>query len=1093
MRLILTAVLIISIIGCFSSCTSEKKKTLLRQKSEPLFTLLTKEETGISFRNKVVETDSNNYFTNQYIYNGGGVAVGDLNNDGLEDLYFTGNHTDDRIYLNLGDLKFQDVTLSCGIHTGHESWSSGVSFVDLNADGWLDIYVCKAGHNKSSENRRNQLYMNKGDGTFFLDKKSALSDPGLSTQASFFDFDLDGDLDVYVMNYPETFNADHVRKKHDEKANWASSDNLYRNDGKGSFKKITEKSGIGNYAFGLGLITADFNGDFYPDIYVANDYMENDYLYINKGDGTFSDEIKKRTGHNSQSSMGIDRADINNDGFEDFFIAEMLPSDYKRSKENMASMDIESFWYFISQGHHYQYMHNVLQVDNHTGYFSDVSQMAGVSKTDWSWSPILEDLDNDGKVDLFVTNGVKRDMLNKDAKAQRKLLEKKKGQLSAAELYNSIPSTKLSNYAYRNNGDFSFQELTNLWGLDQPTFSNGATAADLDNDGDLELIINNLEQEAFIYKNNSSEKGQNSYLKVKLEWPRSPNVNGLNSKVEVYSKGTVFSREVLQTAGYQSGRSAVVHFGLGELSRVDSARVIWPTGAVQTIEIEELNKYYTVVYNPSYTITPKSEKKYFEEIDPGSLGLTFTHKENVCYDFKSEILLPHKQSTLGPSLEVGDINGDGLDDLFIGGASGQDAALFIQSDQGKFTQTNISGRKEWENLDAAIFDADNDGDGDLYLVNGGGEEGIAKRDMYYVNKGSNGLAEHPRGIPEINWPNGSCIVHADFDGNGFQDVFVAGGAKPGTYPLADSSYFLLNEGGSFTSPESPWIADLPDAGFITSAVSTDFNQDGKPDLVIAGEWMPVSFYQNTGSSFKNVTASLGIEEEIGWWYSLKAADINQDGIEDIIAGNMGKNHKFRPSRDKPFMIYYDDYDENGSGDIVLANTYADGTCLPVRGKQCMSEQMPFISNEKVRDYGEFANSDLMNLLGKNPEESKVALAATEFSSSLFLSQRLGRFKREELPAMAQVGPVNGVCVFDVNNDGKLDILTAGNKYNTEVETTRADASVGCLLLSGETTVYNSGFFTRGNVKDIELLKTATETFVLVANNNSKMQVFRVLD
>jgi hypothetical protein len=355
------------------------------------------------------------------------------------------------------------------------------------------------------------------------------------------------------------------------------------------------------------------------------------------------------------------------------------------------------------------------------------------------------------------------------------------------------------------------------------------------------------------------------------------------------------------------------------------------------------------------------------------------------------------------------------------------------------------------------------------------------------------LAEYPRGIPEINWPNGSCIVHADFDGNGFQDVFVAGGAKPGTYPLADSSYFLLNKGGSFTSPESPWIADLTDAGFITSAVSTDFNQDGKPDLVIAGEWMPVSFYQNTGSSFKNVTAELGIEEEIGWWYSLKAADINQDGIEDIIAGNMGKNHKFSPSRDKPFMIYYDDYDENGSGDIVLANTYADGTCLPVRGKQCMSEQMPFISNEKVRDYGEFADSDLMNLLGKNPEESKVALAATEFSSSLFLSQRLGRFKREELPAMAQVGPVNGVCVFDVNNDGKLDILTAGNKYNTEVETTRADASIGCLLLSGETTVYNSGFFTRGNVKDIELLKTATETFVLVANNNSKMQVFRVLD
>ncbi len=615
----------------------------------------------------------------------------------------------------------------------------------------------------------------------------------------------------------------------------------------------------------------------------------------------------------------------------------------------------------------------------------------------------------------------------------------------------------------------------------------------MDNDGDLDLIINNLEDPAFIYENRSDQVNENQYLKFDLSWPNSPNVKALNSKVEIYSSIGTLSREVLPTAGFQSGRSTVLHFGIPKNLRIDSSSVIWPNGAAQRIEIDSLDKTYSVIYSPSFTSVPFTDARLFEEIDPSSIGLEFIHRENVYSDFEKEILLPHKQSTLGPALEVGDVNNDGLDDVFIGGASGQKASLFIQNKKGEFTSIRLSDRREWENIDATIFDSDNDGDGDLYLVNGGNEDEENRRDMYYLNQGTSGMIEYPRGRPGMKWPNGSCVVHADFDGNGFQDLFVGGGSKPGHYPLVDSSYMLLNENGRFSSPETPWISDFSEAGFITSAVSTDFNQDGKSDLVLAGEWLPVMFYMNTGSSFKNVTSELNLEEEVGWWCSLKVADLNQDGIDDIIAGNIGENHKFRPTKENPFRIFYDDYDKNGTGDIVLANTLDDGTSIPVRGKQCMTEQMPIISEEKVSSYGEFANSELDQLLGKDPESSKVSLSATQFSSCVFYSTGNGTFKREILPPVAQISPMNGIEVVDINNDGQLDIISAGNRFNTEVETTRADAGVGCVLLSGTDPVTNSGFFTPGNVKDIQVIKTPKQTYVIVVNNNSKTQVFRVLN
>jgi len=1089
---IIIQVLFIALL--FHSCSTPEKEPKTENRkttSQTLFKLLSPNETGIDFMNHVKETEENNYFNNQYIYNGGGVAVGDLNNDGFDDIYFTGNQTDDKLYLNKGNLKFEEITTSAGIKTGDDSWSSGVSFVDLNSDGWLDIYVCKAGINQSEENKKNQLYINKKDGTFYLDEISQLADPALTTQASFFDMDMDGDLDVYLINYPENFDDSQVAGEAKE-VPLIDSDHLYRNDGQGNFTDITKTSGITNYAFGLGIITADFNNDLFPDIYVANDFIENDFLYINNKNGTFSERIKYSTGHNSQSSMGIDRADIDNDGFEDFFVAEMLPSDYKRSKVNMASMNIESFWYSISQGNHYQYMHNVLQVNNQNGYFSDVSQMAGVEKTDWSWSPVLEDFDNDGLIDLFVSNGILKDMFNKDAKSRRKSLEKKGENLSLNQLYEMIPSTKLSNYIYQNQGDFKFKNQSQNWGITERTFSNGATTADLDNDGDLDLIINNLEDPAYIYENRASENG-NNHLTIELEWPNR-NSKGVNAKIELFKNGKIFSREILPTAGYQSGRSPKAHFGLGEITSIDSARVFWNFKAVQSFNVEALNTTQKVTFNPSRVHQPTPPKKYFKSVNPSDFGITFEHQENQFNDFEKEILLPHRQSTVGPALTVGDINGDGLDDLVLGGASGQKSRVCLQKSNGKFQELDL-GRSEYETMDAAIFDLNGDQFREIYLVNGGNETNSSgRKDMLYANNSGTGggFTEYPRARPSIGGVSGSCIVAEDFNADGQIDLFIGGRAKPNAYPLADSSYMCISSENKKFKQVNNWLPKMPEAGFITCAVSTDFNQDGKPDLVLAGEWTPVMFFENTGSSFKDVTSEKGAPEDIGWWYSLKAADMDGDGIEEIIAGNMGENHKFRPSHENPFVIYYDDYDQNGQGDIVLANTSESGECQPVRGKQCMSEQMPFISKEKVKNYNEFANANLSELVGKDIEQSKVKLQATMFSSSLFRMNSSGKFFRESLPAEAQKSAINAIEVIDINLDGELDLILTGNMYDTEVETTRADASTGCVLLSGKTAVRNSGLFVPGNAKKSSLINIQGETYLLVAINNGKCQMFKVL-
>lgn len=1053
-----------------------------------LFERLSSDSTSILFMNTVEENEVNNYFTNQYVFNGGGVAAGDVNNDGLPDLYFAGNDVEDKLYLNRGNMHFEDVTLSAGIDKAPGTWSTGVTMVDINADGWLDIYVCKSGHARSPEATQNLLYLNRGDGSFVeLGAELGLNDAGFSVQAAFFDYDRDGDLDLYVMNYPGEWNSKGILlAKQGLAVPPRFTDNLYRNEGNAKFSRIGFSAGINNYAFGLGLATTDVNGDGWLDIYVGNDYQENDYLYINNKDGTFSEEVKRFTNHNSQSSMGLDFGDINNDGLKDFFVAEMLPEDYRRSKVNMASMNPEAFWNFIDEGIHYQYMRNVLQLNSGANFFSDVAQICGVQKTDWSWSPFFADLDNDGDLDLYISNGIRRDMMYKDATKERENLNKQGKSWNYEQAYNMIPSTKLSNYVYRNDGDLHFTNCSEEWGLDELSFSNGAIYCDLDRDGDLDLVVNNLDDKAWICENNGTD---NNWLAVSLSHVGRGNRFGLNASVEVWRKGRGIFREIRPTKGFQSAVEAIAHFGLGKDDSIDSLRVIWANGNIQTVLNPGANQYFTVNYEDNAAIKPLEDSKMFTEVS-NQIGLVYSHQESEYDDFSREVLLPHRQSTLGPFIAVGDVNGDSWDDFYIGGAAGQAGQLFVQ-DGGVFKTIDVPNFHQdryFEDMGACFFDANGDGRNDLYVVSGGNEfdNQHIYRDRLYINMGDNSFSRAKLGRISSS---GSCVVSGDIDGDGDTDLFIGGRATPGRYPFADESFFLINEGGDFIKRREVICPEIGSLGIVTDAELVDFTGDGQLDLVVVGEWMKPVFFKGRSGKFEKV--KMLDEAATGWWNCIEAVDLDGDGDMDFVAGNMGENHKFRPSGDKPFHIYAHDFDENGILDIVLAKPLEDNTLVPVRGKQCMSEQMPFISADKFDSYEDFAAGDMESIFGESLLRSaSIHHEADNFSSCYIINDGKGSFYLEALPYLAQISAVNGVVILDVDGDGIEEVLVAGNMYGTEVETSRADASVGCLIKAGQS-ITNSGFFAPGNVKDLKCVKTPRGLLVLVANNNGPLQAFQL--
>jgi hypothetical protein len=1047
---IITAVLLVS-------CTTKDESTAL-------FSKLDQTRTGIDFANRLTETHSYNYFTWPYMYLGGGVSTGDINNDGLEDIFFTGNMVDNKLYLNKGNLQFEDISEPAGIK-GDGRWYSGTTFVDINQDGYLDIYCSVSGKNPP---HNNQLFINNGDSTF----TESAADYGIdlngnNMQSVFFDYDKDGDLDLYSINYPPTSFVAPIEYYAYQLENHApeDSDKLYRNDD-GRFTDVTEEAGLSSFGLSLGVVTSDVNNDGYEDIFVSNDFNAPDFLFINNQDGTFTNQIDTSLQQTSFFGMGADIADFNNDGYMDIFQLDMSAEDNFRSKANMSAMDTEAFYNSVKYGLHHQYMQNSLQLNNgntsgELPLFSNIARLAGVSSTDWSWAGLFADFDNDGLKDLFVTNGIRRDVNNKDFYAKYRSFfddlentpedEGKEEKVGLLNYLEEMPSEKLPNYMFKNNGNLTFTYKSEDWGLDEKTFSNGVAYSDLDNDGDLDLVVNNLEDTASIYENNSFENNQ---LTVDLQGENKVLPNG--SKVFLYTSKGMQVQEYNTVRGYLSSVSPLLHFGVGDTKNVDSLVVQWPNG--KSIKLEDIiaNQRLVVKYQENKaknrSVDMKlADEKMFQTLDTTDL---FRHYENPFNDFVAEVLLPHKNSTLGPALATGDLNGDGLEDYIVGSAVGQSSEVYVQNKEGDFEQLavpDLAKDKYHEDLGIIIFDAEQDGDQDFYIASGGNEfepNSLGYQNRFYENIGDNKFKRLKEALPNIR-TSGLNVTTSDYDHDGDLDLFIGGRLIPKKYPHPADSYILENVSTKgnpkFIDATAKTLPDLKSLGLVTASSWIDFNNDGWEDLVVVGEWMPVKFFKNNRGTFEDVSDQMLAGNTRGWWFAIEKGDFDNDGDQDLVLGNLGKNYKYKASESAPFKVYLNDFDENNTADIVLS--YKKGeTEFPVRGRQCSSQQMPAIKN-KFKDYNSFASADLKQIYTTKMLEESLSYEIESFES-IYLENDNGKFVSRPLPQLAQISSINQFVVEDFDSDGNLDVVLAGNLYNAEVETPRGDASFG-LYLQGD--------------------------------------------
>jgi hypothetical protein len=1070
----------------------------------PVFEKVSPEATGIYFENRIEENLASleNLFDFDYFYNGAGAGIADLNNDGLPDLFFTGNQVDNKLFLNEGGMKFREVSREAGINQGKQ-WSNGVTFADINADGWLDIYVSQGGPNPRLE-RKNLLFLNQHDGTFReVAEAYGLADMGISTQSAFFDYDGDGDLDCIVMNESEYYGADPIMLarllEQNPDAPYFNSSHLYRNDGD-KFTDVTREAGILRPIFGLGLSVSDINNDGRPDIYIASDYYLPDALFINQGDGTFRDDIKSHTQQISFYGMGIDIADINNDTLQDIFVLDMASSDHYRSKTLMASMNVPRFNYLTqTAGYHYQYMYNSLQLNMGQGHFSNIAQQTGMASTDWSWSVLMSDFDLDADKDIHVTNGYRRYALDNDLQQRVYQARQKYGDnvpLSVKkELYESMPSEKLPNLLYENLGGLSFEEKGKDWGLGDLTFSNGAAMGDLDGDGDIDLVVNNMDENAFVYRNLSVEQGRGNYLKVVVEGKTSEAF----PKVTLYHDSIAQFVEARRVRGYRSAHEPVAHFGLGKAMKADSLKIEWPGGKRLVLRDVEANQTLRVAAEQGLPSPPSgAPKTLFEPVDAQNMGILASHRENPYDDFATEILLPYKQSNFGPYLSTGDVNGDGRDDIYMGGASGQPGTLLLKKVSG-FAQVTIPAFMEdsaYEDMESAFFDLDSDGDLDLYVVSGGNafEQGSSLyQDRVYINDG-NGNFQRAPGALEGSLPfSGKAVTPVDFDQDGDTDLVVGNRILARNYPRSAPSALLENRGGilyDVTGEKAPGLADF---GIVNDLLPTDFDGDGRTDLIAVGEWTGVGFFKNTPGGYVLMDATeMGVPMS-GWWFSIHPTDANGDGLPDYVLGNVGHNLKFSASPEKPFKVFATDFDKNGTLDIVLSKKY-QGQYVPVRGRECSSQQMPFIA-EKFPSYSEFASASLEEVYGNSLSES-YEKEVNSFTSYLLLNRGNGQFTPIALPAEAQMAPVFGVLAEDLDADGLEDLILVGNIYETEVETPRLDALSGTTLLSNGDGTYRlaphvtTGLYLRGNVKSVLAYREYGKLWIMAGRNDDSPLLYR---
>lgn len=1070
------------------------------QKEKTLFSDLDPGDTGIKFRNDLVETADLNVLNYIYFYNGGGVAAGDLNNDGLADLVFTGNQTGNKIYLNKGGMSFEDISASAGIED-QDGWSTGVALVDINGDGWNDIYICRSG-NLNPDKRRNLLYINNRNNTF--SEQGAvyrLDDSGYSTHATFFDYDKDGDLDMFLINHSIHYfqvDNDFVKLRNRKDKDFGSK--LYQNNDN-IFVDVSEQAGIASnfISFGLGVAVGDVNGDGWPDVYVSNDFKEQDYLYVNNRDGTFTNELENCMDHISLFSMGSDMEDINNDGFPDLITLDMLPPDNLRLKMTAGAENFDKFSILHDAGFYWQYMRNMFHLNNGDGTFSEIGSLAGIGNTDWSWASLFADFDNDGNKDLFVTNGYVRDYTNMDfmkfmVDYQTEVSATGK-QLPILELIEKMPSSELTNYIFKNNGDLTFSPKIEEWGMNKKNISAGAAYADLDNDGDLDLIVNNVNDFASVYRNNSEELIKNNYVRVRLKGAPG-NLQALGARVEMYSADLKTYREHYTSRGYESSVDDVIHFGLGTRNKVDSVVVVWSDGSRQSVENPPINSITAVTYSTSAKV--KSEARGGEETgmpfftsEPDRIS--FAHEENDFNDFNVQRLLPHFLSRFGPALAKGDVDGDGLEDIFIGGAKGSSGKIFRQTHTGEFenvASTMLEADMHSEDVSAVFFDCDNDGDQDLYVVSGGYEFPAgdkALQDRLYINDGRGNFTK--RATIPVLLESKSCVKPIDFDNDGDLDLFVGGRLIHDRYPTAPPSFLLENDGSGNMKDVSQNFVGGNSLGMITDAAVADLNGDEWPDLILVGEWAPIRVFINNGGKFEERTEEYITQPANGWWNTITAADFDKDGDLDFIVGNLGVNAQITADEQHPSRLYYSDIDGNGSIDPILTS-YVGGISYPVPYLDDLISQVPSVRKTMFyyRDYGKATVEDIL----PGGSTKGVPYVFADQFRSVVLKNEGGKLRMTPLPVQAQFSPVFSILSTDANNDGWDDIILTGNLTKTRVRFGRYDANHGMLFLGNgkcEFTYvpqYESGLNVRGDVRG----SVQVNDILIFGVNNDAVQVYR---